>query len=71
MLLAEWRESIPDLQERSVRAALAADSKGWRWVGEMEEIGQTFEDAGLPGGFHEAAAEIYRRTSELTKAYGR
>ncbi|HEU0304439.1 MAG TPA: DUF1932 domain-containing protein [Gaiellaceae bacterium] len=59
-LLAEWGESIPDLPERSLRAAAAADSKGWRWVGEMEEIARTFEAAGLPGGFHEAAAEVYR-----------
>ena len=27
----------------------------------MEEIAATFTSAGLPGGFHEAAAEIYRR----------
>ena len=59
-LLAEWQESIPELPERSRRAAAAADSKGWRWVGEMEEIARTFEAAGLPGGFHEAAAEVYR-----------
>jgi 3-hydroxyisobutyrate dehydrogenase-like beta-hydroxyacid dehydrogenase len=60
-LLAEWRESIPELPERSERAATAADSKGWRWVGEMEEIASTFAAAGLPEGFHEAAAEVYRR----------
>jgi 3-hydroxyisobutyrate dehydrogenase-like beta-hydroxyacid dehydrogenase len=59
-LLAEWEESIPELPDRSVRAAIAADSKGWRWVGEMEEIARTFAVAGLPKGFHEAAAEVYR-----------
>jgi 3-hydroxyisobutyrate dehydrogenase-like beta-hydroxyacid dehydrogenase len=59
-LLAEWEESIPDLPDRSVRAAIAADNKGWRWVGEMEEIARTFAAAGLPKGFHEAAAEVYR-----------
>ena len=59
-LLAEWEESIPELPDRSVRAAIAADSKGWRWVGEMEEIARTFAAAGLPEGFHEAAAEVYR-----------
>ena len=64
-LLAEWRESIPDLPGRSDRAALAADLKGWRWVGEMDEIASTFAAAGLPDGFHEAAAEIYRRFPEL------
>jgi 3-hydroxyisobutyrate dehydrogenase-like beta-hydroxyacid dehydrogenase len=59
-LLDEWHESIPELPERSRRAAAAAASKGWRWVGEMEEIARTFEAAGLPGGFHESAAEVYR-----------
>jgi hypothetical protein len=27
----------------------------------MHEIAATFEQAGLPGGFHQAAAEIYHR----------
>jgi hypothetical protein len=27
----------------------------------MEEIAETFASAGLPDGFHRAAAEIYRR----------
>jgi 3-hydroxyisobutyrate dehydrogenase-like beta-hydroxyacid dehydrogenase len=65
-LLDEWQESIPDLPARSDRAALATRQKGWRWVGEMEEIASTFAAAGLPDGFHEAAAEIYRRFPELT-----
>jgi 3-hydroxyisobutyrate dehydrogenase-like beta-hydroxyacid dehydrogenase len=65
-LLDEWQESIPDLPERSDRAAHAARQKGWRWVGEMDEIASTFAAAGLPDGFHEAAAEIYRRFPELT-----
>jgi len=60
-LLEEWAMSIPDLPERSERAARSADAKGWRWVGEMEEIAATFEANGLPGGFHHAAAEVFRR----------
>jgi hypothetical protein len=28
----------------------------------MEEIAHTMADAGLPDGFHQAAAEIYRRS---------
>ena len=60
-LLAEWELSVPDLVERSQRAARSAEAKGWRWVGEMEEIAATFEAAGLPKGFHLAAAEVFRR----------
>ena len=60
-LLAEWQRSQPDLPKRSAAAARDNARKAWRFVGEMEEIAATFEAAGLPGGFHEAAAEIYRR----------
>jgi 3-hydroxyisobutyrate dehydrogenase-like beta-hydroxyacid dehydrogenase len=62
-LLAEWRESQPDLAERSQRAARSAELKGWRWVGEMEEIASTMASAGLPDGFHKAAAEVFAVTS--------
>jgi 3-hydroxyisobutyrate dehydrogenase-like beta-hydroxyacid dehydrogenase len=61
-LLEEWRMSLPELPERSVSAARSALGKGWRWVGEMDEIADTFGAAGLPEGFHRAAAEIYRRS---------
>jgi 3-hydroxyisobutyrate dehydrogenase-like beta-hydroxyacid dehydrogenase len=60
-LLEEWALSIPELEARSERAARSVEAKGWRWVGEMEEIAATFEAAGLPGGFHHAAAEVFRR----------
>ena len=59
----EWRISLPDLPERSQRAARSAQAKGWRWVGEMEEIASTFAAAGLPDGFHRAAAEVFRTLS--------
>ena len=31
----------------------------------MEEIAASFEAAGLPGGFHLAAAEVYRRLEDF------
>jgi len=61
VLLAEWGISQPGLGERSAGAAGAAAAKGWRWIAEMEEIAATMGAAGLPEGFHQAAAEIYRR----------
>ena len=61
MLLAEWGISQPGLAERSAGAAGAAAAKGWRWIAEMEEIAATMAAVGLPKGFHQAAAEIYRR----------
>jgi 3-hydroxyisobutyrate dehydrogenase-like beta-hydroxyacid dehydrogenase len=60
-LLAEWGISQPGLAERSARAAGSAAAKGWRWVAEMEEIAAAMAAAGLPDGFHQAAAEVYQR----------
>ena len=60
-LLDEWSASLPELADRSVAAARSALGKGWRWVGEMDEIADTFAAAGLPDGFHRAAADVYRR----------
>jgi 3-hydroxyisobutyrate dehydrogenase-like beta-hydroxyacid dehydrogenase len=59
-LLAEWKLSQPGADKRSEAVTLQA-RKAWRWVGEMEEIAASFESVGLPGGFHLAAAELYKR----------
>jgi 3-hydroxyisobutyrate dehydrogenase-like beta-hydroxyacid dehydrogenase len=69
-LLEEWRMSLPHLPEQSIAAARSALGKGWRWVGEMNEIAETFLAAGLPDGFHRAAAEIYRRSPHEGDADG-
>jgi 3-hydroxyisobutyrate dehydrogenase-like beta-hydroxyacid dehydrogenase len=61
-LLAEWARSQPQLADRLAQAERSAASKGWRWIGEMEQIANAFAADGLPGGFYEAAAEVYRRT---------
>jgi hypothetical protein len=56
----EWRLSVPELLERLESAERSAEAKGWRWIGEMEEIAETFAAANQPDGFHRAAAEVYR-----------
>ena len=61
-LVAEWAMSQPSLEDRSRAAADSAAVKGWRWVAEMEEIAASMAAAGLPDGFHQAAAEIFRRS---------
>jgi 3-hydroxyisobutyrate dehydrogenase-like beta-hydroxyacid dehydrogenase len=63
-LLEEWRLSIPELEKRLAGAERSAQRKGWRWMGEMEEIAQSMAAQNLPAGFHEAAAEVFRRTTE-------
>jgi 3-hydroxyisobutyrate dehydrogenase-like beta-hydroxyacid dehydrogenase len=60
-LLEEWALSQPSLEKRSHGSAQAATAKGWRWVAEMEEIAASMAAAGLPDGFHLAAAEVFRR----------
>jgi 3-hydroxyisobutyrate dehydrogenase-like beta-hydroxyacid dehydrogenase len=70
-LLAEWQLSQPSLTAQSERSAAAAAAKGWRWIGEMEEIAASMSAAGLPDGFHEAAAELYDRASRADVPTGR
>ena len=60
-LIREWELSQPGLSGRSAAAVRSNARKAWRFSGEMEEIADTFAAAGLPDGFHRAAAEVYRR----------
>ena len=69
-LLAEWAQSQPGLDRRSAGAARSAAGKGWRWVGEMEEISASMTADRLPGGFHQAAADVFRRSSSGAAAAG-
>jgi 3-hydroxyisobutyrate dehydrogenase-like beta-hydroxyacid dehydrogenase len=39
-------------------------AKAHRWVGEMKQIAETFDDLGVPSMFHQAAAEIYQAISQ-------
>jgi 3-hydroxyisobutyrate dehydrogenase-like beta-hydroxyacid dehydrogenase len=66
-LLAEWKISMPDIPKRSETVTVSA-RKAWRWIAEMEEIAASFEAAGLPAGFHLAAADIYRRLAGFKDA---
>jgi 3-hydroxyisobutyrate dehydrogenase-like beta-hydroxyacid dehydrogenase len=60
VLREEWDLSQPGLQARRHAAAAAAAGKGWRWTAEMEEIAAAMAAAGLPSGFGQAAADIFR-----------
>jgi len=64
-LMAEWQRSQPELLARSDRGLSGAAAKAWRFAGEMDEIAATFEADGLPGGFHRAAADVYRRLAQF------
>jgi 3-hydroxyisobutyrate dehydrogenase-like beta-hydroxyacid dehydrogenase len=68
-LAEEWKISQPNLFAQLDRAVLQS-RKGWRWIAEMEEIGATFEQAGLPDGFALAAAEVCRKLEPFRDARG-
>ena len=57
-LARQWGDTFT---AQTVRRVCANTAKAWRFVGEMQEIAATFRGAGLPGGFHDAAAEVYER----------
>lgn len=69
-LIEEWKMSIPDLPERLEALASAIGQKAWRFAGEMDEIAAAYADVDLPDGFHEAAANVYRRLSGLKGVEG-
>ena len=64
-LFSHWERDDAGFSERVQKRVTAAFSKSWRFEGEMMEIAATFQEAGLPTGFHKSAAEIYRRMAYL------
>ncbi|MGD8520451.1 MAG: DUF1932 domain-containing protein [Desulfobacterales bacterium] len=69
-LLDEWAKSQPGLEDRSRVAAVGMAPKAWRFVGEMEEIAETFREAGLPDQFHLGAAALYTLLREFKDQTG-
>jgi len=68
-LLAQWAATNPELVARS-DAVGATAARAWRWKGEMDEIAATFEAAGLPGGFHQAAGAVFEQLAGFKDAPG-
>jgi 3-hydroxyisobutyrate dehydrogenase-like beta-hydroxyacid dehydrogenase len=60
-LEAQWSRGNASFARQTQGRVRGVTAKAWRFEGEMHEIAATFEQAGLPGGFHQAAAEIYHR----------
>ncbi len=69
-LTRQWSNSGMDLAEQASIRTRRVTAKAWRFAGEMEEIAETFEMAGLPGDFHHGAAEIYNRIAHLKEVEG-
>lgn len=64
-LLAEWKLSIPGLVDKLARESTSNAPKAWRFVGEMNEIADTLQQAGLSRQWFEGAAETYARLAHL------
>ncbi|HMR99217.1 MAG TPA: DUF1932 domain-containing protein [Anaerolineales bacterium] len=64
-LYKQWDVDDSNFSEQANRRATRVTAKAWRFEGEMREIASTFEEAGLPSGFHEAASEVYHRMAGL------
>ncbi len=64
----QWSRDGSDFADEAARKVRQVTARGWRFAGEMDEIAATFEAAGVPTGFHEAAAEIYRRMADFKDA---
>ena len=67
-LAMQWSRNGSDFAEQTERRVRGVTARAWRFAGELDEIADTFRDAGLPAGFGEAAAEIYRRTAHFKAA---
>jgi 3-hydroxyisobutyrate dehydrogenase-like beta-hydroxyacid dehydrogenase len=62
----QWSRS--DDWARAQKSIRQVSPKAWRFVAEMHEIAATFESAGMPPGFHLAAAEIFTRLASFKGA---
>jgi len=67
-LSAQWERDESGFSQQAQRRARRVTAKAWRFAGEMDEIASTFESAGLPGGFHRAAGEIYHHLEHFKGA---
>lgn len=56
----EFVESQAQVREKQRAMVPRLPLDAGRWVGEMEEIAATLAAAGVPDGFHKAAAEMFR-----------
>jgi 3-hydroxyisobutyrate dehydrogenase-like beta-hydroxyacid dehydrogenase len=65
VLYGQWDMDDPAFSEHVNRRVTRTTNKAWRFAGEMEEIATTFAEAGLPDGFHKAAAKIFQRMANL------
>ena len=62
LLISELKYSQPRVYE-DLKKLKGIPSKAHRWIGEMEEISNTYQDYDITGSFHKGAKEIYKGVS--------
>jgi 3-hydroxyisobutyrate dehydrogenase-like beta-hydroxyacid dehydrogenase len=67
-LEGQWSQNGSTFADEAAQSVRRVTAKAWRFAGEMDEIAATFEGAGLPDGFHLAAADLYRRMAAFKGA---
>lgn len=67
-LVQEFQQSQGERYRSMERQIPTMPYRANRWIGEMEEIAQTFADVGLTPKFHQAAADMYRLVSSTPLA---
>lgn len=68
MLEWQWEQYWEGFPKQTQDRVQRVTAKAWRFEGEMAEIAATFDAAGVPGGFHEAAGELYGRIAGFKDA---
>lgn len=64
----QWANHWPGFAEETHKRIRNVTAKAWRFTGEMQEISTAFQQAGMPGGFHQAAEDIYNRLAHFKGA---
>ena len=56
----EWADSQPEAFARMGRRVSALPADAGRWIGEMEQISETYASVGVTPNYHKGAADMYR-----------
>ena len=67
----EFMGSQKDTYRRMEAQVPGLHTKAFRWIGEMEEIVESFDNVGVTPRFHQGAAEMYRLISQTPFAHER
>ncbi|MEE2997941.1 MAG: DUF1932 domain-containing protein [Pseudomonadota bacterium] len=59
ILESEWENSQPDVLSRMARRIPVLPADAGRWIGEMEQISETYSSVGVTPNYHKGAADMY------------